>query len=91
MLVRLNDLMVLRPEDFAVVNAPFARERLESGDVLEDGEHYLVELGACQSRLEFLQYDHDENRRLLVGECEVIGRLVPRFSDFQQRKLSSAQ
>jgi hypothetical protein len=49
MLVGLNGLLIFRPEPFPVLNAQSVRQRFESGDVLEDREHHLVELTACQS------------------------------------------
>ena len=66
--VRLNGVMVFRPEDSSVSNAQPVWQRFESGDVLEDGKHHFVELRKCQPRAEFLKCDHDEDRHLLVSE-----------------------
>jgi hypothetical protein len=65
----LGGLRVLRPQSIEVLTSSCRRECFETGDVLEQTQHHIVELGAGQSRPELLDDDLDEPTHLVVIEC----------------------
>ena len=69
MLICQCGLAVLRPEDFEVPDTAFVGQCLKAGDVLEQSEHHVVELGAGESDAEFLNGNRHEATHFVVIEA----------------------